>query len=378
LHQAVTVHEGAWYALDAWILHDDPAVASAFLRVSWYASADTSGEALSTDDSTSRLDAPDSHYRSLITGPIQAPPGAHSARVRIMLAPVSEARASLVVDDVGWREVPPPQPTVEPTPTAIAVSGNAASTGPGGSDPQVQQSRAVRLTSIEQQGGDVSASVVVNEVLYDADSDVPDAQAEWIELYNAASAPVDLTGWALRDAATSDTLSGFIIPARGFAIIAASDDFRAVYPDFTGPLLVLDGRIGNGLGNDGDALALVDASGEIIDAVSWGDDSSILDPSVDDVPSGHSIERKSAGVDSNVAGDFIDNERPSPGSPFEALPQDTPPASTGGQLVEVLSGRGSRDWDWLAWAIVAVSVAALAGTAGWRATFAVRDRLRHS
>ena len=38
LYQPVRVDPGATYAFDAWIAHDDAKVASAFLRISWYAS----------------------------------------------------------------------------------------------------------------------------------------------------------------------------------------------------------------------------------------------------------------------------------------------------------------------------------------------------
>ncbi|HET6615971.1 MAG TPA: hypothetical protein VFH62_08795, partial [Dehalococcoidia bacterium] len=73
LYQAVRVEPSATHAFDAWIWHDDPNVASAFLRISWYASDDASGESIGTSDSTARLDAPASAYRQLTTGPVTAP-----------------------------------------------------------------------------------------------------------------------------------------------------------------------------------------------------------------------------------------------------------------------------------------------------------------
>lgn len=112
-----------------------------------------------------------------------------------------------------------------------------------------------------------------------------------------------------------------------------------------------------------------------MDAVSWGADGSVLDPSVSDVPSGHSIERRSAGVDSDRAADFVDNQRPSPGASYEAAGAN-PKQRNGSGSVDILAGSGERDWSWLPWALVAVSGAACAATAGWRGVWFARDRLR--
>ena len=74
-----------------------------------------------------------------------------------------------------------------------------------------------------------------------------------------------------------------------------------------------DGRIGTGLANKGDHLLLRDSSGKLADGVSWGDDETVLSPSVAVVPPGHSIERSPPGRDTDAAADFVDNANPSPG-----------------------------------------------------------------
>jgi hypothetical protein len=130
------------------------------------------------------------------------------------------------------------------------------------------------------------------------------------------------------------------------------------------------------LGNDGDRLLLADPSGALIDAVSWGDDSDAFSPSVGDVPAGHSIERRVAGADSDSADDFVDNERPSPGAGYRTMAPTVSASDSGGSTVEVLAGSGARDWQWLPWALAAAAIALFAGTLGWRAAFAVRERLR--
>jgi hypothetical protein len=81
----------------------DPRVEAAFLRVSWYSSADGSGSALDSVDSTAMLEASDPAYRRLTTGSVQAPPGARSANVRILLRPRSSAGATIYIDDASWR-----------------------------------------------------------------------------------------------------------------------------------------------------------------------------------------------------------------------------------------------------------------------------------
>jgi hypothetical protein len=372
VHQAVSVSSGEWYAFEAWILHNDPATASAFLRISWYASNDAIGAAIDTVDSTTRLDAPSSGYRHLTTDAVRAPGDARSARVRIMLAPRSDAAASILVDDAWFGAVPPPPP---PSPTPVPAEPSAASDEPSTSAAAGRAAASSRSSRGSRALSDAPAllldtasangsGMVINEVLYDADTpDVPDPDAEWVEIYNATDAPVDLAGWTLRDAVGVDFLPSVVVPARGFAIIAASDAFRAAHQGLAAPIAVLDGRIGNALGNDGDRLLLVDPGGVLFDAVSWGDDAFAFDPSVEDVPEGHSIEREFAGVDSNTAGDFIDNERPSPGLPFASA---TDPKQQNSGSVRVIEGAPASAFAWLPWAIAIASGAVCAATLGWR------------
>lgn len=380
LHQTVIVQPGAWYAFDAWVLHGDAAVASAFLRVSWYTSADASGAAIDTADSTARLDVPSVEYRHLTTDAIAAPPDARSARVRVMLAPVSDAAASILVDDAAFYAVAPPPSDPTPVTTTAGVFEDETSP-PSASGVERAPRSGARRASAASQAFDPSqrssaGKIILNEVLYDADSDVPDADAEWVELYNASDAPIDVGGWSLRDGASVDPLPPFVVPARAFAIVAASNAFRDAYPDVTAPVAILASRIGNALGNDGDRLYLVDAAGVAVDAVSWGNDADVLAPAVTDVPSGHSIERRIAGVDSDRATDFVDNERPSPGRAFEAVGGKSKPRIDGELSVELLAGSGARNWDWLPWAFMAASAAACAGTVGWRVASTVRERVR--
>ncbi len=376
LHQVVSVDGTSAYSFDAWIMHDDPNVAAAFLRVSWYASDDGSGEAIGTADSTARLDTHGSDYRHLTTSAIAAPQDARTARLRVMLAPRSDARAVIYVDDASWSTaqfVASPVPMATPVPHVDTVAGSANAVA-GATITRTRGTSAVLPAARLGSRIDGAARVVINEVLYDAAGEGPDTGNEWVELYNAGPAPAVLSGWALADATSADALPDMVIEPGAFAVVAASESFRATYAQFDGALVVLDGRIGNSLNNDGDALALLDGQGATADEVSWGDNESALKPAVADVPAGHSIERRIAGADTNAAADFVDNESPSPGAAIGTSNGKPQRQTSSGSQVEVIDGGDASPFGWLPWALAASSVSALAVLGGWRLVSMLRER----
>ena len=103
LFQTVGVRGGSHYRLRAMALKDDAAVREALLRVSWYASSDGSGGQLSTADSQP-LTADSPRFVALDTGAVQAPSEARSARVRLLLRPLSGSAATVYFDDVSFQE----------------------------------------------------------------------------------------------------------------------------------------------------------------------------------------------------------------------------------------------------------------------------------
>ena len=173
-------------------------------------------------------------------------------------------------------------------------------------------------------GGTVASrgDVLVNEIMYDSEG-TPDADHEWIEMYNTCDETIEMVGWEIRDnyINKSDLIPSFNITPKGFAIIAANSIFYEDYSDFYGTIIIIeDGYIGNGLANNGDRLVLTDSSGNIIDELSYGSDTTINASWMKKVGEGHSMERQPAG------GEFIDNSVPTPGS---GLPAPTPtPVST--------------------------------------------------
>ena len=107
IYQALPVTPGAWYQLDGHVYLDDRRAEAALFRVSWYTSADGSGLAVATADSTAQLEQPQGRYRYLTTGPVQAPPGVHSAKARVLLRPRSASGAVIYIDDVSFRPAAP-------------------------------------------------------------------------------------------------------------------------------------------------------------------------------------------------------------------------------------------------------------------------------
>jgi predicted ribosomally synthesized peptide with SipW-like signal peptide len=177
-----------------------------------------------------------------------------------------------------------------------------------------------------QAGTGESGHVVINEVYYDVGVscgiDGVGNSDEWVELYNPTSNPVDLKDWTLtdNDSATTINSNSRVIPALGFALISkdAKTWTPAVgcwSPPANAEIVVTGAQIGNGLENAGDRLILKDTIGNVIDAVSWGSDKTIFDPSAPVSGNGKSIQRNPVGTDTDTAVDWVVNTTPSPGAP---------------------------------------------------------------
>lgn len=177
------------------------------------------------------------------------------------------------------------------------------------------------------------ARVWIYEVLYDPPQSGNDARHEWVELYNAGTAPIALSGWRLRDNHGEDVLPEIVLgPGQVLVVVADQEAFLSDFPEvqaMTWP--VADGTIGNGLSNSGDSVALFDAEGRCVDAVSYGDDETWLSPAVPDVEPGFSIERM-APVDTDLAADWGAQPAPTPGmvtlQPSPIPPSDPSPTPT--------------------------------------------------
>lgn len=159
--------------------------------------------------------------------------------------------------------------------------------------------------------------VVLSEVYYDVDATHGTESHEWVELHNPTLSPVSLAGWSILDGSGSvDTIpSGVIIGAGSYVILAATTTLPNYWTFPAGVLIVNFGSpIGNGLSNDGDAVTLRDTSLLAVDALSWGNNTSVFVNSITDVAEGSSIARVPVSVDTDTASDWIEDTTPSPGS----------------------------------------------------------------
>lgn len=202
---------------------------------------------------------------------------------------------------------PTPEATPEPTPSPDASPASSPATSPSlEPSPEPSSEPSPTTTPI--------AGLVISEVFYDVD-DAHGAEGtnEWVELYNNSDSTIDLSGFMLEDASSSDLLpDGTTIPANGFLVIT-NNTSTTTFWSIPSDTIALGASIGNGLGNGGDFLSLKDASGTTLDAVSWGTNITAFDPSVGIVPPGSSMARHNASTDTNTASDWTELTAPTPG-----------------------------------------------------------------
>ncbi len=100
----------------------------------------------------------------------------------------------------------------------------------------------------------------------DIDEDTPDSESDWVELYNAGAAAVNLTGWSLTDDADKPRKwyfpAGSSIAAGGYLIVMATG--FDVGPLNGATYLHTNFKLGSG----GEYLGLVDSSGLIVSEIS--------------------------------------------------------------------------------------------------------------
>lgn len=177
--------------------------------------------------------------------------------------------------------------------------------------------------------------VVISEVLYDPSGS--DAGKEWIELHNPTGSAIDISGWSLGDTIGEEYASGrylfpngAILQPGGVIVIAQQAVSVTFEPDFefvtdptrqdpTVPDMIPAGAwdgFGLALGNDGDEVILLDAAGQPVDALVWGDGAypgTLPHPGVS--WGDHSLERFPANRDTDdCAADFLDRYPPTPGA----------------------------------------------------------------
>lgn len=182
-------------------------------------------------------------------------------------------------------------------------------------------------------------AVLITEVLYDPAGDGLEPGGEYAMLQNMLAEPVTMINWSLRDGKSNTLLPAFALAPHETVAVAASELAREAATSFGGRWIVLDGRIGNGLGNSGDELALQDSVGEIIDALSWGNNTNVFAPPVALTGSGLALKRYRF-PDTDSAADWAPTANASEPDPGEGRADGVPsgtqqPKQSGSAAVEM-------------------------------------------
>ncbi len=151
-----------------------------------------------------------------------------------------------------------------------------------------------------------SATIVISEVDVDTPVGGTDTGNEWFKLQNVSAASITLTNWTITDNFSIDPIPTITIGPGGHVIVAATTaGFAAEHPGFTGTVLAIsDGAIGNGLANSGDLLILRDSDGIAVDGISWGSNTSVLNPAAGSDSASNTNQRNAAGTDTDTAADW--------------------------------------------------------------------------
>ena len=188
----------------------------------------------------------------------------------------------------------------------IDTGGNSANNNTGG--------------SVDINSGSASASVKIANSVNQNNSAAckkPVQNHEWIELFNPTDEIVSLKNWTITDnSGIVRTIPGNrkLKPGQ-FALISRDNSTWRFWDEDPAAIKIpLGKQIGDGLDNAGDRLMLKDSQGNLIDTLSYGNDTSIFNPSVPLVSLGSSFERLVPGFDTDFASDFEQRNPPTPGN----------------------------------------------------------------
>ena len=156
----------------------------------------------------------------------------------------------------------------------------------------------------------VADHLVINEVLSN-----PTNGVEWVELYNPTSEMINLKDWKLLDNTSERVIINrdYTLQAGAFVIVAASESGSISFGGAAINLIGFSGSIGNGLANAGDAVHLVNPTGQEIDAMSYGSNTDVFTPSAPTPDRGDSVGRVPNGADSDTAFEWEEFNTPTPG-----------------------------------------------------------------
>ncbi|PYK99740.1 MAG: hypothetical protein DME19_07575 [Verrucomicrobia bacterium] len=170
----------------------------------------------------------------------------------------------------------------------------------------------IALCAICSMGLRAASSIVINEIHYNPD--VKTEPVEFIELFNAGTNTVDLSGWYFSDGIGYNFSSGIFLAAGGYLVVA--QDPAAVQSKFGVSAL---GPWTGTLNNEGDRIVLRDAGGGMEDEVDY--QAGFPWPTVGDSP-GYSIELVNPAFDNNLGANWRASAAGNPAQQSQTLIPD--------------------------------------------------------
>ncbi|HUR20112.1 MAG TPA: lamin tail domain-containing protein, partial [Vicinamibacterales bacterium] len=156
--------------------------------------------------------------------------------------------------------------------------------------------------------GAASAAIVINEIHYNPD--LKTEPAEFVELINTGTNPVNLAGWALSSGFNYVFPATNVAPGR-FVVVAQNPAFLQTKFAISGVLGPFNTNGSSGLSKYADKVTLRNAAGQVEDEVSY--QIGFPWPTVGDAP-GYSIELINPDLDNSLAGHWRASTTPAPGA----------------------------------------------------------------
>jgi hypothetical protein len=166
--------------------------------------------------------------------------------------------------------------------------------------------------------GRAGPNIVINEL--HTDPDIKTERVEFVELYNAGTATVDLGGWQFTQGISYTFPAGTSLPADGYLIVAENPGAciaKWMMGQRLGPRLQVLGPFSGGLNNEGERVVLCDAAGDLVDEVDyqlgfpWP---TVGDPASESQPgTGRSMQLVNPAFDNDLGGSWR-SALPTPGA----------------------------------------------------------------
>jgi hypothetical protein len=200
--------------------------------------------------------------------------------------------------------LPPKLDASQPQPEASAETGPGPEVG-------VDMPWPADMPVTPLDGPKIPGKVVITEFMANpyAGGKVPDTMGEWIELYNLGNTPVDINGWAIKDADSDNHMiqngGPLIVPPKGYLLLGQTTDkalnggVNVVYAYKSSELYIA---------NANDEIFLLDNTGKQVDGFSYSTAGGFK------IPTGASLSVKSPTADKSKAANWCAETTAWPGS----------------------------------------------------------------